>query len=140
MLSVATLNVRGILDDEKRRILFNYLKGLKFDIYLIQEAHCTDNKVREKICFNWCQRRDRAYSKFFRTTRLGAPARGVGVLLNPKSEVYFTDDEDLIDANGRYITTSARKGEALFNVCCVYGPNEAAARADFFGTLCDTLL
>ena len=37
--SIATLNVDGILDDGKRARIFEYLRSLKYDFYLLQETH-----------------------------------------------------------------------------------------------------
>ena len=37
--SVATLNVDGIRDDDKRARIFEYLRSLKYDFLLLQETH-----------------------------------------------------------------------------------------------------
>ena len=37
--SIATLNVDGIRDDGKRARIFEYLRSLKYDFYLLQETH-----------------------------------------------------------------------------------------------------
>ena len=37
--SIATLNVDSICDDDKRARIFEYLRSLKYDFYLLQEAH-----------------------------------------------------------------------------------------------------
>ena len=37
--SIATLNVDGIRDDDKRARIFEYLRSFKYDFYLIQETH-----------------------------------------------------------------------------------------------------
>ena len=37
--SVATLNVDGIHGDGKRAQIFEYLRSLKYDFYLLQETH-----------------------------------------------------------------------------------------------------
>ena len=37
--SIATLNVDGICDDGKRTQIFEYLRFLKYDFYLLQETH-----------------------------------------------------------------------------------------------------
>ena len=36
--SVATLNVDGILDDDKRARIFEYLRSLMYDFYLLQKT------------------------------------------------------------------------------------------------------
>ena len=37
--SIATLNVDGIRDDDKRARIFEYLRSLKHDFFLLQETH-----------------------------------------------------------------------------------------------------
>ena len=37
--SIASLNVDGIRDDDKRARIFEYLKSLKYDFFLLQETH-----------------------------------------------------------------------------------------------------
>ena len=37
--SIATLNVDGIRDDGKRAQIFEYLRSLKYDFYLLQKTH-----------------------------------------------------------------------------------------------------
>ena len=37
--SIATLNVDGIHDDDKRARIFEYLRSLKYDFYMLQETH-----------------------------------------------------------------------------------------------------
>ena len=37
--SIATLNVDGIRGDDKRARIFEYLRSLKYDFYLLQETH-----------------------------------------------------------------------------------------------------
>ena len=37
--SIATLNVDGIRDDDKRARILEYLRSLKYDFYLLQETH-----------------------------------------------------------------------------------------------------
>ena len=37
--SIATLNVDGIRDDDKRARIFEVLRSLKYDFYLLQETH-----------------------------------------------------------------------------------------------------
>ena len=37
--SIASLNVDGIRDDDKKARIFEYLRSLKYDLYLLQETH-----------------------------------------------------------------------------------------------------
>lgn len=42
-LQIASLNVRGIGDKQKRREMFNWLKAKNISIYFLQEVHCIEN-------------------------------------------------------------------------------------------------
>ena len=42
-LRIASLNVRGLRDNTKRREVFNWLRKKNFQIYMLQETHCTEN-------------------------------------------------------------------------------------------------
>jgi len=42
-LQIASLNVRGIGDQQKGKEIISCLRAKKFSIYLIQEVHCTEN-------------------------------------------------------------------------------------------------
>ena len=43
--SIATLNVDGIRDDDKRVRIFQYLRSLKYDSYLLQETHVQTENI-----------------------------------------------------------------------------------------------
>ena len=43
--SIASLNVDGICDDGKRARIFEYLRSLKYDFFLIQENHVQTEDV-----------------------------------------------------------------------------------------------
>ena len=42
-LTIASLNVRGLRDNTKRREMFNWLRAKHFLVYMLQEVHCTEN-------------------------------------------------------------------------------------------------
>ena len=44
-LEIASLNVRGLQDNNKRKRIFQTLRNSKFDIILLQERHSTDEDV-----------------------------------------------------------------------------------------------
>ena len=141
-MKIVTLNVRGLLDKKKRAHLYRYLKGLKCDIFLLQETHCSSKKDCDDFSWQWCQRRDRPYCKFtiFRAPDSGAPARGVAVMLNPRSNVVFVPERDLYDSEGRFLAACVREGILTYNVCSVYAPNDLRERAGFFSRLALSLI
>ena len=51
-MRLVALNVNGIRNDNKRERLFKWLVSKPYDLYLIQETHCTD-EVEEKWKRQW---------------------------------------------------------------------------------------
>ena len=43
MMSIVTINVRGLRDPQKRREVFVYFKKIKYDVILLQEMHSCEN-------------------------------------------------------------------------------------------------
>ena len=48
-LTIASLNVRGLRDNTKRREVFNWLRKKNYSAYMLQEVHCTENTNHGKI-------------------------------------------------------------------------------------------
>ena len=42
-LTIASLNVRGLRDNTKRREVFNWLRKKNYSAYMLQEVHCPEN-------------------------------------------------------------------------------------------------
>ena len=42
-LTIASLSVRGLRDNTKRREVFNWLRKKNYSAYMLQEVHCTEN-------------------------------------------------------------------------------------------------
>ena len=49
-LKIASLNVRGIGNNTKRREVFNWLRSKKLSIYMLQEVHCSENTADLWAC------------------------------------------------------------------------------------------
>ena len=51
-LTIASLNVRGLRDNTKRREMFTWLRAKHFSIYMLQEVHCTalHNRITCSSC------------------------------------------------------------------------------------------
>ena len=69
--SIATLNVDGIRDDDKRARIFEYLRSLKYDFFLLQETHVQTENI-ETWSAEW-----------------GVHASGIPVAINPGVWGYF---------------------------------------------------
>ena len=42
-LTIASLNVRGLRDNTKRKEMFTWLRTKHFSIYMLQHVHCIEN-------------------------------------------------------------------------------------------------
>ena len=42
-ITLSSLNVRGLANNDKRREIFQWLQKKQFSIYMLQEGHCTKN-------------------------------------------------------------------------------------------------
>ena len=62
---MATLNVDGIRDDDKRARIFEYLRSLKHDFFLLQETHVQTEDIE-----GW-------------SAEWGVLASGIRVVINP---------------------------------------------------------
>ena len=47
-ITIASLNVRDLGNDTKRREIFNWLRSKHFSIYLLQEVHCLEKNKKNK--------------------------------------------------------------------------------------------
>ena len=82
-ITISTLNVRGLVSNEKRREVFHWLKKKKFSIYVLQEAHCME-KSSEIWAAEW------GYTALFSSL--------YGGLLGPsKVPLFFYFDSYMID-------------------------------------------
>ena len=91
-ITVCSLNVRGLSNNQKRRETFFWLKKKKFSIYFLQEVHST---TETEICWQseW------GYSTIF--TNFSSSRAGVGILFN--NNFYFQILKYFVDPEGRFI-------------------------------------
>ena len=122
--SIASLNVDGIRDDDKRARIFEYLKSLKYDFFLLQETHIQTEDIEA-----W-------------STEWGGPcfwspgsnkSRGVGIVCNVSLD--FEDLEVKRDMYGRLVNVKLSLHGWIFQIMCVYAPNDPRGRSEFFSDL-----
>ena len=122
--SIASLNVDGIHDDDKRARIFEYLRSLTHDFFLLQETHVQTEDIEAWSaewggpCF-WCPG--------------GNKSRGVGIVCNVSLD--FEDLEVRRDFYGRMINVKLSLHGWIFQVMCVYAPNDPKSRSEFFSEL-----
>ena len=119
MVTIVTMNVRGLNNDSKRKELFLYCKKLQYDIILMQETHtqkCSEIIFKAewggKIIFDHGE----------------SNARGVAVLFNPnvRSEIGAVTRSD----NGRYLMIDCMINCKKVLITNIYTPNDD--RPEFF--------
>ena len=126
-ITLSSLNVRGLANDEKRRELFYWLKKKNFSIYMLQEVHCT-----EKSSENWAA--EWGYSALF--SGLTCNRLGVAILFN--NNFSFKILRQLCDEEGRYIIVDLEVGELTLTICNIYAPN--TDNPVFFKTVSEQML
>ena len=112
-MKICSLNVRGLASDEKRQDVMNWLAKKPYDIYFLQETHCSKNLVAkwkmlwEGQCF---------------LTAYSAASRGVGILVKKNFDFELKNID--VDEEGRFILLDViieGKNILLGNI---YAPNE----------------
>ena len=123
--SVVTLNVHGVIDDNKRNILFQYCKVRNFDVVFLQETHCYDiNNIKsgEKNGVDQI------------IGRLVPIIVGVGILFS--SKLIFKLQFFQHDFDGRLVSVSVTLGgESSYIFTNIYCPNNEHDRKSFISGL-----
>ena len=127
-LTIASLNVRGLRDNTKRREMFNWLRAKDFSIYMLQEVHCTEN-TNPAWSAEW------GYQAIFSNYK--SNKAGVCILFN--NNFNFQIDKIFIDPKGRFIICDIKTNETCLTLANIYAPNEdnPAFFLDFFDHLTD---
>ena len=96
-VKILTLNVNGLNNAAKRRKLMNYCVSKNCDFYLLQETHCSDEKV-DKWAKEW-QNLTRGNSLWNNSIH---KERGVAILTKKDLKI----NEITKDKNGRTIAAN----------------------------------
>ena len=112
-LKIRSVNVRAIGDNAKRREVFNWLRAKNFSIYMIQEAHCTENKYhiwraewRFQSIFSYCT----------------CAKAGVGILFNNNFKLKVL--KTFFNPEGCLIITDIERDERKLTLANIYAPND----------------
>ena len=121
-LKIATLNVRGLNDNLKRRRVFRYMKLHKVDVCMLQETHCT-NKSETIFSNMWGNKCVFAHG--------ASNCRGVALLFSKKCAKNVSDIRRDID--GRFVLCKLQVGEYTYCIANIYAPNDDSP--NFFGEI-----
>ena len=125
-LKIASLNVRGIGNTNKRRETFNWLRTKQLSIYFLQETHSTENKADQ-----W--RAEWGYRALFSSH--SSNSAGVCILFNNNFNLEI--HKVFLDPSGRFIICDIKADQKLLTLANVYAPN--VDDPIFFLTLCLTI-
>ena len=127
-LQIASLNVRGIGDKQKRREMFNWLKAKNISIYFLQEVHCTENTTSF-----W--KAEWGYKTLF--SCCSSAKGGVAILFN--NNFAFEIERIFLDTNGRFIICDIKTEGKYITLATLYAPinDEPIFFQDFFDHLLD---
>ena len=126
-LSIASINVNGIHERQKRTQVFSSLRSANCDIYLLQETHVTSMHEGKLWESEWS-----GEAIFSPGSNRSA---GVGFLVNPRSPVKIVTHRT--DKNGRLIAAKFQipnTPNSEFQIINVYAPNIVSDRKVFFDT------
>ena len=123
-LEIASLNIRGLQDNNERNRIFQTFCNSKFDIILLQETHSTDDDV-----ILW--KKDWIGRAFF--SSLISTESGVAILCkeSKNSKVKFQNS----DKAGRTISVTVETQKNKFQITNIYAPNLPLQRKTFFDKL-----
>ena len=125
-LQIASLNVRGIGNNAKRREVFNWLRAKKFSTYMLQEVHCSENTTD-----SWT--REWGYKALF--SCCSSSKAGVSILCNNNFNLNVI--KTLQDPNGRFIICDIEADGKLLTLGNIYAPKKDDP--NFFDTFFDRL-
>ena len=111
-LIICLLNVRGLVNNNKHRETFRWLKKKNYSIYFLQEMHCT-NEVEHIWAAEW------GYNTIFGGS--SSNSAGVGILFNNNFE--FQILKQLSDPQGRFIFCDIKMQEKILTLVNIYMPN-----------------
>lgn len=123
--NVLSLNVRGMRDSVKRRVVFDFVDSLRVSICFLQEVHLRDKGDVGNFSREWTKG-DSVWSVG------GVHSTGVGILFGVKE---IKVDDVFVIVQGRIMGADITWGTGKLRVLVVYGPQTSAERQEMFGLL-----
>lgn len=122
-LKILTLNVRGLNDKKKRQNVYYWLRRTDADIIALQENHL--GRACDEV--KWSQEWD---GQSYWTVAAGN-SKGVALLFSNRRH-QFDITNVLKGQSGRLISLSTKVDDKIIRIACIYSPNNAKKRVQFF--------
>jgi exodeoxyribonuclease-3 len=124
-MSVVSLNVNGLRDHRKRRLLFEFLKNEKFDVIFLQETHI----ATVEDCVKW--NKESGLKGYW---SLGlSNSCGVGILLRDPDRLKNCTFR--CDAAGRIVSLDCTFKSQDLRFINIYAPTDGTKRIESFRSL-----
>ena len=124
MFKLTSLNVRGLSNFKKRRIIFSWCRKMKSDIVFLQETHSTQEVEKQ-----W----QREWGGKMLFSHGANNARGVMILV--RNGFDFNVETVKIDKQGRFLVVKGKIQDVEYTVVNIYAPNKDACSRKFFDNL-----
>ena len=124
-LKLCSININGLRQGFKQKIVFTRLNSFGFDIVFLQETHVHCMGEASKFSKLW----EGKYFWSFGTTR----SCGVAILLN--KQLCFKVISENWDTDGRLLCLDINMADCKFRLINVYMPNNDVTRKDFINDL-----
>ena len=125
IITVITLNVRGMVNAAKRDKINIWLSNQSADVIFLQELHCTSKNVRY-IENSW-------KGKSFFSLSKSPFSKGVGIFFCQKLDVNVIDEFACDD--GRTLIMNMELCNKTYTLVNVYAPNKEKERINYFQNL-----
>ncbi len=127
-INIFSLNIRGLNNDKKRRIIFKWLENNKCNVLFAQETFCTKEFPKYDNS-NWTIKHNLTDS---------AHSRGVAIMFNNSLNFEILNCHKRDDA--RAILINAKIDNIETTLCNVYAPTNSSNRKEFFNTIKNWIL
>ena len=124
MFKLTSLNVRGLSNFKKRRIIFSWCRKMKSDIVFLQETHSMQEVEKQ-----W----QREWGGKMLFSHGANNARGVMILV--RNGFDFNVETVKIDKQGRFLVVKGKIQDVEYTVVNIYAPNKDACLRKFFDNL-----
>ncbi len=113
-ISLGTLNVRGLRDDFKRKLVLDWLKTLNIDVICLQETYCT-KEFKTKFNKNWD-------GEVYHSESDSKNSKGVCILFKKGLDIKVLDTHK--DEQGRRLIISVKINNETFTFVNIYAPSD----------------